>query len=334
MKSLRKNIILLLLLLMSNMAAMAATKVYVADFTITGGTEQEISICLNTEFEDIDLIEGTIEFPSQLLVMDNAYSENGRVKADDQRASGFIGNYNPDTRAFKLQAVSSTIATGDGAIAYMKVRATTDIAASSTVTLSNFRIRHKSGDYEDVTAANAAVTGKQETSTAISLQYMPASLSLLPGGKGTVDFQVQTTGNITGLQGVFTVGDGITIINVEKGDAAGSPTIVNYNATNGNFVYFGSLDNISGALLTLEMEAAEDFSSETITFSSIVATDARSVRITLDDVTMSVSANNATGITAASEGCEGKDAYNLSGQKVNDNYKGIVIRNGKKMLVK
>lgn len=329
---LKKNIIMMLLLLTGNLAAIAATKVYVEDFTAKAGSEVEISICINTDMTDVDLIEGKIAFPSQLVVLDNAYGSGTRVKVDDQRASGFIGNFNPTSNLFRLQAVSSTI-TGSGAVAYMKVRVASDLSASTTVTLSDFRIRHKGGDYENVTAVNAAVTGQAASSADISLQCEPSVLRLQPGKKGTVELQVETTGNITGLQGVLTMGSDVTITSVAKGEAAGSPVILSYNADNGNFVYFGSMDNVSGTMVTLEIEAASTFSgNETITLGGIVATDASSVRIPLDDITLNVN-DGATGI-ANYEGQTTKDenVYNLSGQKVSDNYKGITIRNGKKVI--
>ena len=332
----KKNIILLLLLLTGNLAAMAANKVYVEDFTATAGSEVEVSICLNTDLTDIDLIEGVITFPSQLLVVENAYGSNTRVRVDENRAPGFMGNYNPDTNIFRLQAVSNTLPTGNGAIAYMTVHVATNIPSSSTVTLSNFRVRHKTtGEYENITAANGAVTGQSAPSATIALQCAPATLSLQPGTNGTVEMQVQTTGNITGLQGVLTVGNGISITNVTKGDAAGTPTIFSYNPSNGNFVYFGSMNNVSGTLLTLEIEASSSFSgSETITLSNIVATDASSVRITIDDVTLTVN-DNATGIQlVTNDNADGEQIYNLKGQKVDGSYKGVVIRNGKKVVVK
>lgn len=334
MKTLKQNIILLLLLLTGNMAAVAANKVYVEDFTATAGSEVEVSICLNTDLTDIDLIEGTITFPSHLLVVENAYGSNARVKVNDNRASGFMGNFNPDNGSFRLQAVSSTLTAGNGAIAYMKVKAASNLPVSSTVTLSSFRVRHKSGAYEDITAANAAVTGQAAPSASINLQCAPSTLSLQSGTKGTVELQVQTTGNITGLQGVLTVGNDITIANVTKGAAAGSPVIFNYNPSNGNFVYFGSMDNVSGTLLTLEVEASSTFGgSETITLGDIVATDATAVRITLDDVTLNVD-DNTTGIDMVNQQTTDDVYYNLSGQKVDGTYKGVVIRNGKKVVVK
>ena len=67
-----------------------------------------------------------------------------------------------------------------------------------------------------------------------------------------------------------------------------------------------------------------------------LATDASAVRITLDDVTLNVD-DNVTGIsTPTLNGQQTKDDvyYNLSGQKVDGSYKGIVIKNGKKMVVK
>lgn len=335
MNTLKKNIIMLLLLLTGNLAAMAASKVYVQDFTATAGSEVEISICLNTDLTDIDLIEGVITFPSQLLVVENAYGSNTRVKVEEKRASGFMGNYNPDTNLFRLQAVSSTLPKGNSAIAYMKVRVASNVPASTTVTLSDFKVRHETGEYEDIATANAAVTGKPAPSASIALQCEPSPLDIQPGAKGTVELQVQTTGNITGLQGVLTVGNNIAITNVTKGTAAGSPIIFSYNPSNGNFVYFGSMDNVSGTLLTLEIEASSDFSgSETITLADIVATDANSVRITYDDVTLNVN-DSTTGIsTVAADGLGGERVYNLNGQKVDGSYKGVVIRNGRKVVVK
>ena len=283
-----RNLILLLLLI-SNLAARAVTKVYVQDITVTAGSEFEVPICLNTDLTDIDLIEGTIIFPSQMMVIDDAYGTNKRVRVDESRASGFMGNYNPDKNSFKLQSVSSPLTAGDGVIAYMTVRVFTDIPASSTISLGDFRIRHKTGEYEDISAVNGIVAGNPAPDAAIALKWEPAALELKPGDKGIVELQVSTTGNITGLQGVFTVGDDITITAVEKGSVAGSPTIFNYNPDNGTFVYFGSMDNVSGSLLSLEIEAGSTFSGrETVTLSGIVATDATSTRITHDDVTINI----------------------------------------------
>ena len=95
------------------------------------------------------------------------------------------------------------------------------------------------------------------------------------------------------------------------------------------------LNNVSGTLLTLEIEASSSFSgSETITLSNIVATDASSVGITIDDVTLTVN-DNTTGIQLVNaDNADGEQIYNLQGQKVDGSYKGVVIRNGKKVVVK
>ena len=46
-------------------------------------------------------------------------------------------------------------------------------------------------------------------------------------------------------------------------------------------------------------------------------------------------ADEATAITSvATDTAEGGAAYNLAGQRVNAGYKGIVIKNGKKYIVK
>jgi len=330
-----KYILSLLLFLTGNMAAMAATKAYIEDFTATAGVEIEVPICLNTDLTDIDLIEGVIEFPTQLMVVDDAYGTNTRVKVDPDRASGFMGNFNPDNNTIKLQAVSSTLQAGNGAIAYMTLRVATNIPASCTVVLSSFKVRHKSGDYEDITTANAAVTGKAAPSATIALQCSPATLNLQSGQTGTVELKVQTTGNITGVQAVLTMSKGVIITHVEQGAVAGSPTIFSYNPSNGNFVYFGSMNDVSGAFLTFEVEASDDFSgSENITLSNIVATDATSVRITHDDVVLDVVDTPTSIETATTASSEDRNVYNLAGQRVNGSYKGIVIRKGKQIVVK
>ena len=69
----------------------------------------------------------------------------------------------------------------------MTVRAATNIPASSTITLSGFRVRHTSGEYEDITAANAAVTGQAAPSASIALACSPSILRKVDGSyKGVV----------------------------------------------------------------------------------------------------------------------------------------------------
>ena len=56
--------------------------------------------------------------------------------------------------------------------------------------------------------------------------------------------------------------------------------------------------------------------------------------IPLDDITLSVS-DEATGIRQFDAETENSESiYNLSGQKVSKNYKGITIRNGKKVITR
>ena len=75
---------------------------------------------------------------------------------------------------------------------------------------------------------------------------------------------------------------------------------------------------------------------DTLVVSKVVrwSSDAGSVRIPLDDITLSVS-DEATGIRQFdAETKNSKSIYNLSGQKVSKNYKGITIRNGKKVITR
>lgn len=75
---------------------------------------------------------------------------------------------------------------------------------------------------------------------------------------------------------------------------------------------------------------------DTLVVSNVVrwSSDAGSVRIPLDDITLSVS-DEATGIRQFdAETKNSESIYNLSGQKVSKNYKGITIRNGKKVIIR
>jgi hypothetical protein len=53
---------------------------------------------------------------------------------------------------------------------------------------------------------------------------------------------------------------------------------------------------------------------------------------TVDEATFAITVGDATGIDSLNAADDDAPAYNLAGQKVGKNYKGIIVKNGKKVL--
>jgi hypothetical protein len=92
----------------------------------------------------------------------------------------------------------------------------------------------------------------------------------------------------------------------------------------------------SGSLITLKLSAAADLAEgeydvkmEKINLTSLEAKQMNTVEE--DVIKVSVISTGINGLNAAENE---EPAYNLAGQKVTKNYKGIVVKNGKKALTK
>jgi hypothetical protein len=93
----------------------------------------------------------------------------------------------------------------------------------------------------------------------------------------------------------------------------------------------------SGLLITLKLSAAADMAQgeyqikmEKINLTSL---DAKQMNTVEEDV-IKVTVADPTGINGLNAAENEIPAYNLAGQKVDKNYKGIVVKSGKKSLVK
>ena len=92
----------------------------------------------------------------------------------------------------------------------------------------------------------------------------------------------------------------------------------------------------SGSLITLKLSAAADLAEgeydvkmEKINLTSLEAKQMNTVEE--DVIKVSVISTGINGLNAAENE---EPAYNLAGQKVNKNYKGVVVKNGKKVSMK
>lgn len=91
-----------------------------------------------------------------------------------------------------------------------------------------------------------------------------------------------------------------------------------------------------GDLCSLTLKADDTFTgSATATVKKIAIADVNGTQYNLgSDVTFNITEAGATGINSLNAEDSNEPAFNLAGQKVSNNYKGIVVKNGKKAIVK
>ena len=134
-----KKYLSLLLVQLMMLSAAAADKVYISNFSIKAGEAKVIALNLDSERSDLKRLEGTITLPSGLTVMNQSSGGSALwMTADATRTNGAIAQYNTATGAAAVVGFGSTFNAGTGAIAYIKVIASTDLADVSTITLSGF----------------------------------------------------------------------------------------------------------------------------------------------------------------------------------------------------
>lgn len=91
-----------------------------------------------------------------------------------------------------------------------------------------------------------------------------------------------------------------------------------------------------GDLCTITLQAADTFQgSAEATVKKIAFADKDGKQYNMEgDATFTITEENATGINSLNAEDSNEPAFNLAGQKVSKNYKGIIVKNGKKNLVK
>lgn len=294
--SLRKAVALLLMVMLGQVAATAAPKFYISDFSIAAGEQKEIAINLDMDAIDVKQIEGYIEMPTGLTIVDNGYGTNARVKVDDTRTAGFLAQYAPDTKLFKMMSMGPTVQGAEGPVAYVKVKAATNLAATTTITLRDFKVKHVDGTYEDATTENATVTctgngsSNPDDPTALSyaISFATPSISINAGETKDVEIQMTNNGNFTGIQGTFVASTGVSVKSVAVSSRL-SPVVNNFDATTGTYMFFGNISGNEGTVFTVTVEAAADYSGvATINFKDIVATTPAAERYTTSDITLSI----------------------------------------------
>jgi len=192
---------------------------------------------------------------------------------------------------------------------------------------------------QSLTASDIEMDAKGEATLVISFEspVLPASGQfdlILPEG---LSLKVNSkTGKVTGTK------KGAAFADLEDED---DTHIINITAKEGGDYFFlaydpdgGEYQATSGQLMTLQVVASETaFETNTCELKNIkfVDLDAKTVGTFTDSsFTITVNGGVPTGINSLNAEENGGAAFNLAGQKVDKNYKGIVVKDGKKVIVK
>ena len=268
----------------------AEVKLYVSDFSISPGETKEIAMNLDTDETNLARITGYIHVPEGLKIIENS------AKASSNRASGAVGNANPETGQFTFAMIGGSFSGTSGPIFTFKVTATDDLAASSQITYTDVQCG-PAGNLTAYSVAPTTVTNAEGgqvdpvepvvgPSGTISCSFNVTSLAFLPKETAEKEVEVALTNAdaLTGFQARLKASEGIEIAGVEK---SGRLSAWNYN--NGRIMSIGAISGNSGTIFTVKLKAKEGFAGDaTLTVSNIAATRSDATSITAEDLVLDV----------------------------------------------
>ena len=285
----------LTLVLFQTLTAAAADKVYINDFSIKAGETKLIALNLDSERSDLKRLEGTITLPAGLTVTNQGSSGNAVwMTADATRTNGALAQYAPDTKKMAIVALGTTFNAGTGAIGYLQVTASTDLADESTITLSGFTAKTASETIEP-TMQNCTVTreggsggggGGEEETDNLSFNFNPTTLTMTAGEQKQVDVEMTNGMTCTGLQADLVVSAGLTIVSVTKSSRMAG---WNYNPATGRVFVLTPISGKEGTVFTVTLKADTDFSGPaTLTAKNLAVTNAGAQSFPAEDITLNV----------------------------------------------
>ena len=297
------RIALFVALLLGNTGwAMADNTLSIADFEIKAGEQKEVAVELNNTSTDIGSIEADIELPTGLKAVEYSKGVSAKGKRGAMSAA-----YNFSTKHIGIVSMSKFSGTSGVLVTFM-VEASTDLAATSEIKLTNVVARHKDADKtkESLADVKATVTrtdagggGSEdpdpETPETLeaALQFTSPSLTMKGGEEVNVTVDMTNKGEFTGISGVVTATTGVAITGVTGSERfSGS---LNFNSSTGKISSFGGIDGTSGELLTITLKADESFDGEaTVTVKDVVlSTSNATVKVKPANVTLTVTVEAA-----------------------------------------
>ena len=105
-------------------------------------------------------------------------------------------------------------------------------------------------------------------------------------------------------------------------------TIISYSGSNAS--YFDT----DGAILDINVTAAADAQTGAGKILNAKLTPKSGESVTFDEIPFNVTIGDGTGISSINADEQGSAMFNLNGQRVTKAQKGIVVKNGKKVIVK
>jgi len=184
-----------------------------------------------------------------------------------------------------------------------------------------------------------------------TVKFFIDDFSIAQGEKKTISVNLTNPDNkFTGFQFNLTLPEGITVDLNKKGKPNVSlnedrieDQTVSSSLNNGVYTVLSfsmtssDLYDTEGALVYLPVTAAADAAKGSAegSLTNVKLSPKSGTSVTFDKVPFKVTIGDATAIEYVKAGADvNAPAYNLAGQKVNKNYKGVVIQNGKKIAVK
>jgi hypothetical protein len=226
------------------------------------------------------------------------------MSGNAEHTGGALVSYNPSTGGVMI--TGATFNAGTGAVGYIDVMATTELAETSTITISGFKVKKTDGSEADVTSENCTVTlttgegggGGEggEESNELTFAFSPASLMIAKGETATVDVTMANGMALTGLQATLTASYGLSITGVSKGSRLVGT--FNYKSETGILMSLGSISGNEGTVFTVTLKADDDYSgSATITATDLKVTTASAKSIAADNITLPVTVVGPAAIT-------------------------------------
>ena len=178
--------VVLLVLSGSIGSALAQTKLYIENFSISAGETKQVAICLDTDKDNFSTVSMTIALPTG-LTFETKELMPGKpvmdVSVNTSRAVGFTAVGNPANGKLSLTSINNTIASGKGPLFYVKVKASEDLAVTSSIKLNDADLLDKTKTHFKTSNGNLTVTNATVTKlNDISVAFAQTPITMDPGG--------------------------------------------------------------------------------------------------------------------------------------------------------
>ena len=323
--------ILFFITLMVQSLGIFADDIYISDFSIKKGETKTLDIIVVNEADVSGKALGcAIKLPEGLAFegTDASYTTTSRLKSFSMQQNGI--NKNGD---LKFNVMSAVFDAGEGAMWTFKVTASDEFEGGEiTVTTKNV------GGNNKIAESKTKVTLESSAPERTDPMYIN-DFSIKQGGIAEVEIILNNETAISGkaLGCAIKLPDGLSYEGTNASctvtDRLVSSSMQQNGINKNGDLKFNIMSAVveagKGTIFTFKVKASDDFESGTLVLSSI------NVGGTLikDPINVTVTGTPGTGVDSAIVNIENNAVvYNIAGQRVNANAKGIIIKNGKKFI--